>query len=202
MDFNWKSVVGTLAPTIATALGGPLAGAAVAALGGALGLGSEVTEQQVAAAFQNLTPDQVLAIKQENNRFQEEMAQKGIDLAALVVDDRKSARDREARIGNSRVPEMLALGALLFFLLNIIGCFVLIFLQIKVSSDGSYLLGACNTGSVALLKNVYDYYFGSNMDSLSKNNMIYNSTPLNQSCSPLGGGAIGGALGAASTVFK
>lgn len=202
MDFNWKAVVGTLAPTIATALGGPLAGAAVAALGGALGLGPDVTEQQVAAAFQNLTPDQVLAIKQENNRFQEEMAQKGIDLAALVVDDRKSARDREARVGNSRVPEMLAGGALLFFLLNIIGCFVLIFLQIKVSSDGSYLLGACNTGSVALLKNVYDYYFGSNMDSLSKNNMIYNSTPLNQSCPTPSGGAIGGALNAASTVFK
>ena len=29
MDFDWKSVVGTVAPTIATALGGPLAGVAV-----------------------------------------------------------------------------------------------------------------------------------------------------------------------------
>ena len=129
MDFNWKSLIGTLAPTIALALGGPVAGVAVAALGSALGLGDGATEQQVAAAMQNLTPDQILAIRQENDRFEAEMAQKKIDLAALVVDDRKSARDREARVGNSRVPEMLAFGALLFFLLNIIGCFVLIFLQ-------------------------------------------------------------------------
>ena len=44
MDFDWKSVVGTVAPTIATALGGPLAGVAVSSLAAAFGLSSDADD--------------------------------------------------------------------------------------------------------------------------------------------------------------
>jgi hypothetical protein len=40
MEFDWKSIVSTIAPTIATALGGPLAGAGVAAASGVASLNS------------------------------------------------------------------------------------------------------------------------------------------------------------------
>ena len=169
MDFDWKSVVGTIAPTIAGAIGGPLAGVAVATIGKALGLSSDSSESDVSLAMQNLSSDQILALKKADIDFR-------ATLATLVVQDKASAREREIKAGGS-VPELLAKGAILFFLLNILGAFALIWFQVPVQDSGNYLLGACNTGSVALLKNVYDYYFGSNIDALTRDNMIYNSTP-------------------------
>ena len=38
MNFNFKTAIGSIAPALATMLGGPLAGTAVTALEGALGL--------------------------------------------------------------------------------------------------------------------------------------------------------------------
>ena len=48
---GWKDIVGTVAPALATALGGPLAGLGVAAIGKALGLGDGAGEEDVAAAM-------------------------------------------------------------------------------------------------------------------------------------------------------
>lgn len=177
MDFDWKSVVKTIAPTLGTALLGPLGGIAVSAIGGILGLGTDPTDQQLTDAMGKLTPDQILAIKQEDNRFKAEMAQKGIDLNALKVEKHKNAIEREIKTGDSWTPRMLALSAALFFLVNIVGDFLLIAFQVKIGTDGGYLLGSCNTASVALLKAVYDYYFGGNSSSEATNNLLYKSTP-------------------------
>ena len=54
---GWKSIVGTVAPALATALGSPLAGMAVAAIGSALGL-TESSEETVSAAIVKATPEQ------------------------------------------------------------------------------------------------------------------------------------------------
>ena len=49
---DWKGIVGTVAPAIAAALGGPLAGLGVSALAGALGLGDGANEEEVARAVE------------------------------------------------------------------------------------------------------------------------------------------------------
>ena len=54
MDQIWKAAVGvlsTVAPMLATAVGGPLAGAATAAIAKALGLPQELPPEDVACRF-------------------------------------------------------------------------------------------------------------------------------------------------------
>lgn len=90
---DWKKIVGTVAPGIATALGGPLAGLAVKALGGALGLGEGASEEAVAVAVSGANPDQLLAIKQADHGFKIKMRELGVDLERIAAADRASARE-------------------------------------------------------------------------------------------------------------
>jgi len=90
-DFDWKATVSSVAPTIATALGGPLAGLAVQALGKALGMeGSSVTD--LAARVQGASAEDLAKIKSQDQTFKIEMQKLSIDVYALEVKDRESAR--------------------------------------------------------------------------------------------------------------
>ena len=83
-----------IAPGIATALGGPLAGLAVTAISKALG----VSEDQVQKTIDEgkLTADQLASIKQAELELQKQANELGLDFEKLATDDRKSARDMQA----------------------------------------------------------------------------------------------------------
>jgi hypothetical protein len=109
------SIIAKLAPTIGTVLGGPLAGTAIAAIEGAMGIkvtGTESEKQdQINAAISGATPDQLLALKNADNEFAAKMAELGFKdtetLAQLQVQDRESARNREVSVKDS-TPRILA----------------------------------------------------------------------------------------------
>jgi hypothetical protein len=87
-------ILGTVAPGIATALGGPVAGLAVKALTSALGLPDTTSKDGALAALTQATPDQLLALKKADNDFMVQMRQLEIDLEKTRVDDRKDSRAR------------------------------------------------------------------------------------------------------------
>ena len=74
-----KTLAG-IAPTLATALGGPLAGIAVKAAVGAFGLNDDATANDLAKAVASATPEQLAALKKIDNDF------------AVQMRDRKSTR--------------------------------------------------------------------------------------------------------------
>lgn len=89
---KWKSLLKTLAPTLATALGGPMAGTATKFLANSL-LGNEDAPQfEIEAALLGATPDQLAKIKELDNQFALEMAKLDIDVFNLEIEDRKDAR--------------------------------------------------------------------------------------------------------------
>lgn len=96
---------------LATALGGPLAGAAVATIGNALGLGEGATEEQITKALATASPETLLALKKAEMDFQARMLELGFEneaaLAKINADDRDSARKREAATGDW-TPRILA----------------------------------------------------------------------------------------------
>jgi allophanate hydrolase subunit 2 len=94
MDFDWKKLLGSVAPTLASALGGPLAGLAVKEIGDALGI-DKPTQEAVTARLQGATADDLLKVKQADQAFKERMAELGVDLARLEQADRSSARELE-----------------------------------------------------------------------------------------------------------
>lgn len=105
---DWKSVVGAVAPAIATALGGPLAGIGVSAIGKALGLGEGATEGDVAKAVLKASPEQLMEIKKAEHEFTARMKELDVDLERIQMADRASARKREATTGDSWTPRLLA----------------------------------------------------------------------------------------------
>lgn len=163
MQFDWKSLVGTVAPTIATALGGPLAGMAVRALAGAVGLTDEASEKDIAAAMKTASPETLAAIRKADQDFAIEMERLGIDLERIAAEDRKSARERESTTGDSVTPRLLAL----FITAGFFG--ILSYMMVNgapVSNNDAMLvmLGSLGTAFAGVIA----YYFGSSAGSKSK----------------------------------
>ncbi len=94
MDLGiFGKLVENVAPTIATALGGPVAGMAVKALSTALLGHGDGSEDDITAALSSATPEQIAAIKRADNDFKVQMKQLDIDLVRIAADDRNSARN-------------------------------------------------------------------------------------------------------------
>jgi hypothetical protein len=100
-------LLGQVAPSIATALGGPLAGVAVRTLSNALFGHEDASEQQVSEALSNATPDQLAAIKKIDADFKVQMKALDIDLERIAAGDRDSARQMQQNTKDS-TPKILA----------------------------------------------------------------------------------------------
>jgi hypothetical protein len=95
-------------PTIGTLLGGPLGGAAVDAVGKALGM-SDATADKVQRALTsgNLSAEQIAALQAADLQLKTRMAELGIDAEKIAQADRASARGMQQATG-SWVPAALA----------------------------------------------------------------------------------------------
>ena len=109
-----KEVLGVVAPTIGTALGGPMGGVAARTLATSLLGKSDATEQEIISAVTGASPEQLAMLKNAELEFQTEMKKLDIDLARINMQDRDSARRRQAEMGD-HVPSVLAIMTLVSF---------------------------------------------------------------------------------------
>lgn len=164
---DWKKVVGTVAPTLATALGGPLAGVAVKAIAGQV-LGKEdASASEVETAILSASPDTLLKLREAENAFETRMAELGIRLAELEQEDRASARAREVAARDSWTPRLLAVAIVIawfviqwFLLHNVID-----------STMREIIMRTLGTLDMALAA-VLAYYFGSSAGSAEKTKLL------------------------------
>ena len=164
------NALATVAPTLATAIGGPLAGTATNFVLKALGLTPDTSKQQLAASIVNATPEQLLALKQADNEFVEHMAQLQLDTSKLMYDDIDSARKREASV-KDYMPSML--GSII--VLGMMGTTFAV-LGGYVKAD-SVLAGTMLGYLFSESKQVLAYYFGSSMGSDDKNELLLQAIP-------------------------
>lgn len=154
----------TIAPTIATAMGGPLAGMAVDAIGSALGM-KDATKEQVKdlLASGTLTSDQMASIKQADASLKVRMKELEIDMEKVHAGDRNSAREMAARTGDVWTPRIMALvvfivwGAVNYKLFN--G---------TINGDMRELVARALGTLDAVLMAVIYYYYGSSSSSAAK----------------------------------
>ena len=158
-----------VAPTIATALGGPLAGLAVTAISKVLG----VDEKDVQGVIDTgkMSADQIAQIKIAEIEFQKSTQELGLNFESLAVDDRKSARDMQIST-HSFVPAILSVlvvtawGIIQYFLLT----------HVIATEMREIIIRILGTLDAALML-VLSFYFGSSSGSQAKDKMIYNSMP-------------------------
>lgn len=164
---DWKSIVGTVAPTIATALGGPLAGIAVKAIGSVFGIEGG-SEKDVAAAVANASPEQLMALKKADQDFAVRMRELDIDLERIAADDRASARGREVATGDKMVPVLAGVVLIGFF--TTVG-YVLAG-KVELSGEAGAVIGTLIGYVSAKAEQVVSYYFGSSSGSKAKDATI------------------------------
>ena len=173
MDLGiFGKLIENVAPTIATALGGPVAGMAVKALSTALLGHGDGSEDDVNAALAAATPDQIAAIKRADNDFKVQMKSLDIDLVRIAEKDRESARNMQMANKSMLVPSLATI-IISAFVVVTIGT-LLGYAKIESAMAGT-LIGYLSAKAELVLS----FYFGSSADSESKSEMIYHSTPHN-----------------------
>jgi len=156
-----------IAPTIATALCGPLAGLAVDAVSKAIGIDPKDVNKTIADG--KLTADQIAAIKEADIAMAARAQELGLDFEKLAVDDRKSARQMQATT-QSYIPGLMAVSVTAGFFGILIG---LMTEHFKTSDALMLMLGSLGTAWTGIIA----FYFGSSAGSQAKDQMIHNSTP-------------------------
>ncbi len=176
MDF--KQILGTIAPWIGTALGGPLGGMAVEAAANALGL-SEKSVDSLKTALSGATPDQMLALKKADQDFAIKMKELGFqqlkEIEALTVEDRKDARAMQSSL-RSVVPPTLSIFITGGYFTILIGM-MLGKLQANDSQALLIMLGSLGTA----FGMVMSFWFGTTAGSSAKTEMLANSVPIKES---------------------
>ena len=156
-----------LAPTIATCLGGPLAGLAVTTLSKLFGVDDSKVKDMIESG--KMSSEQLAQLKIAEIEFQKQTQELGLNFEKLAVEDRSSARAMQTAT-KSWVPPTLAL--------LITGGFfgILASLMFGYASESNQLmimlgsLGTSWTGVIA-------FYFGSSAGSQKKDELLYKSTP-------------------------
>ena len=159
-------LLGQVAPSIATALGGPLAGVAVRTLSNALFGHEDASEEQVSEALSNATPDQLAAIKKIDADFKVQMKALDIDLERIAAGDRDSARQMQQNTKDS-TPKILAY----FITFGFFGALVWI-LVFGLPQTGTevllMMLGSLSTSWTGVMQ----FYYGSSLGSKAKTDAL------------------------------
>lgn len=161
-----KSIVGSIAPQLAHALGGPLAGAAVSQISRAIFGASDMSEDAIADALETATPEQLLQLKAAEHEFQLALRAASVAEKRIDADDRANARQRQIALDDwtpSIVGSLIILG---FFI--VLSAMLTRRLPEGAETEFSIMLGALATMTAA----VVNYFFGSSAGSKEKTRLM------------------------------
>jgi len=161
------SWIESIAPTIASCLGGPLAGLAVEAVSKAIGVDPSAVQDTINSG--KLSADQIASIQAAEIQLKAKAQEMNLDFEQLAVQDRKSARDMQINT-KSWIPPILAIGITIGFFGIMYGM-----MAGRVTSSDALmlLLGSLGTAWTGVIS----FYFGSSASSQNKDQLLHQSTP-------------------------
>lgn len=169
MNETLRNALQAVAPTLATALFGPLGGVA-ATIAGRYLLGRGETQpstvEEIVEAVKTATPEtlnNLRAVEAELRRYEQEM---NFKFAELEQKDRADAREMAIKSDNS-TPRYLAIGV------SLVWCAVMMSLYHFEVPTGNRDLASRAMGTLdALLAMAWTFYFGSSTSSRMKDSII------------------------------
>jgi hypothetical protein len=170
---DWKNVLGKLAPTIATALGGPLAGAVVGQIGSIFGI-DEPSQDKIRAAIESgqLTGEQIAALRELELKLKAEEAERGFRYADLEFRDRDSARSRDSEIVKTGKRNLRADSMFILAVVVICGLVWLIWKDPNINEFMKGIVTLVLGRFLGYLDSMYGFEFGTTRSSQSKDNTI------------------------------
>jgi membrane-bound ClpP family serine protease len=157
-----------LAPTVASALGGPLAGMAVEALANKMGVSPDDAQKVLDSG--KMSGDQVAALQQAELALKAKAQEMNLDFAQLENQDRDSARKMQMA-NQSWIPPVMAI-------IVTIGFFGILFAlmsgRVAKGDEVMIMLGSLGTAWTGIIS----FYFGSSASSQKKDELLHKSQPV------------------------
>tara|TARA_R110001592_G_scaffold70511_1_gene215978 strand:+ start:435 stop:911 length:477 start_codon:yes stop_codon:yes gene_type:complete len=109
-----KNVVGAVAPTLGTALGGPMGGMAANMISEVLGCKNE--PKAIEKAIEAATPEQMLALKKAEQDFEVKMKELDVDVFKLETQDIQDARGKFSKDWTARIMGIAVVGGFMGYI--------------------------------------------------------------------------------------
>ena len=161
-----KRLISGAAPQLAHALGGPLAGAAVAQLSQAIFGAPDADEAALAETLATASPEHLISLKRAELEFQIALQEAQLENRRIDAGDRADARARQTALKDWTPSALGAVIILGFFV--VLGAMVSRRLPAGTETEFSIMLGALATMTAA----VVNYFFGSSSGSKEKTRLM------------------------------
>ena len=109
-----KSVIGAVAPTLGTALGGPMGGMAAKMISDVLGVPNN--SKSIEKAMAEATPEQMLELKKTEQAFEVQMKELEVDVFALETADIQDARGKFSKDWTARIMGIVVVGGFMGYI--------------------------------------------------------------------------------------
>ena len=109
-----KNVVGAVAPTLGTALGGPMGGMAMNMIAEKLGVPNN--PQAVEKAIESASPEQMIELKKAEQAFDLQMKELDVDVFKMEVADGQDARKHFSKDWTARIMGLSVIGGFLGYI--------------------------------------------------------------------------------------
>tara|TARA_R110000751_G_scaffold79366_1_gene160001 strand:- start:3407 stop:3880 length:474 start_codon:yes stop_codon:yes gene_type:complete len=109
-----KNVIGAVAPTLGTALGGPMGGMAANMISEVLGCDPE--PKKIQKAIEQATPEQLAELKKVETEFDIKMKELDVDLFALETADIQDARGKFGKDWTARIMGIVVVGGFMGYI--------------------------------------------------------------------------------------
>ena len=166
MNQTWKDVIGTVAPSLATLLGGPLAGIAVKALSASILNKPDGSEEEVSQAILTGNTDVLARIKEAEAKLKSDLANAGVKMEEIAAQDRASARTRETSLKDPTVKILAVAYTIAYF-----GCLWAVW-RFGIPSESKDVLITLLGVLTAAQATIMNYYFGSSAGSAAKTSIL------------------------------
>jgi hypothetical protein len=161
---DWLKMI---APTLATAIGGPFGAMAYGVVAKVMNITPEDAQKTIETG--KLTAEQIASVQLAEVELKARAQELGLDFAKVAADDRKSAREMQATT-RSFMPPVLGLMITVGFF-GILGG--LMFGIVKTSDALMLMLGSLGTAWTGIVA----FYFGSSAGSQAKDDLLHKSSP-------------------------
>lgn len=157
-----KGILGTVAPLLGTAAGGPLGGLVGTLIAEKLGVDSEAA----AMAQLETNPDALVKLKEVETAFRQRMAELDIDEQRIAAEDRSSARDLAK--GTSLIPQVSLSVLFVLGYFVVLGMFFSSTLEVPMSDAFMVMLGVLTGG----VPQIMAFWLGSSSGSAKKTDIM------------------------------
>jgi len=165
---KWKELLATVAPSIGSAIGGPLGGLAVSTALEALGVSSDGGEKALKAKLADLSPADYVKLKEADLTYQSRLAELDVEETKAYLADRADARNMRLHSGRWTADILAYLTVFGFF--AVIGSFFWFGFELDEDVKDPLLILIGVLG--AAFKDIYQFFFGSSRGSKEKTGVI------------------------------